>query len=139
MTVVDTLYLAGLGLKRIVEEIDGAMDHGTWRDERGLRLKDTPEWVKFYNSLTITGEALCEDEGCPHYEIAHICVNNRPTDSQVVAVKLLPEVRMLVAAAGAALEPIKQLARNEKLNDRDTPWLGALIDAVATCTRKGLL
>jgi len=44
-------YVAGLGLKRIVEEIDGAMKHGTWRDEHGMRLKDTPEWVAFYNSL----------------------------------------------------------------------------------------
>jgi len=44
-------YVAGLGLKRIVEEVDGAMRHGTWRDAHGMRLKDTPEWVAFYNSL----------------------------------------------------------------------------------------
>jgi hypothetical protein len=44
-------YMEGLGLKRIVEEIDGAMKHGTWRDEHGMRLKDTPEWVAFYNAL----------------------------------------------------------------------------------------
>jgi len=44
-------YVEGLGLKRIVEEVDGAMRHGTWRDAHGMRLKDTPEWVAFYNSL----------------------------------------------------------------------------------------
>lgn len=42
---------AALGMKRIVEEIDGAMNHGTWRDESGARLKDTPEWVALYNAL----------------------------------------------------------------------------------------
>jgi hypothetical protein len=40
------------GLRRIVEEIDGAMTHGIWRDERGVRLKDTPEWVAAYNALS---------------------------------------------------------------------------------------
>lgn len=35
----------------IVEGINGAMNHGTWRDERGVRLKDTPEWVAFYNAV----------------------------------------------------------------------------------------
>lgn len=45
------LVEAALGMKRIVEEIDGVMKHGTWRDERGKRLKDTPEWVAFYNAL----------------------------------------------------------------------------------------
>ena len=29
----------------IVERIEGAMNHGTWCDEKGMRLKDTPEWV----------------------------------------------------------------------------------------------
>jgi len=46
------LLTAGLGLKRIVEEFDGAMKHGTWRDENRMRLKDTPEWVAFYNAIT---------------------------------------------------------------------------------------
>ena len=32
----------------IVEGIDGAMNHGTWRDDHGARLKDTPQWVAFY-------------------------------------------------------------------------------------------
>ena len=45
------LICAAKGLRRIVEEIDGAMTHGTWRDVDGLRLKDTPEWVAFYNAL----------------------------------------------------------------------------------------
>lgn len=26
----------------------GGLSHGTWRDEKGVRLKDTPEWVSFY-------------------------------------------------------------------------------------------
>lgn len=48
----EALQNAAYGLRRIVEEIDGAMNHGTWRDERdGARLKDTPEWVAFYNAL----------------------------------------------------------------------------------------
>ena len=34
----------------IVEGIDGAMNHGTWRDDKGTRLKDTPQWVAFYIS-----------------------------------------------------------------------------------------
>lgn len=50
--VTELLVKAGLGLKRIVEEIDGAMKNGTWRDEHGMRLKDTPEWVEFYNAIT---------------------------------------------------------------------------------------
>lgn len=48
---------AAKSLKRIVEEIDGAMNHGTWRDERGMRLKDTPEWVALYNAIAASGEA----------------------------------------------------------------------------------
>lgn len=35
-------------LVEIVEGIKGSMEHGTWRDDRGRRLKDTPEWVSFY-------------------------------------------------------------------------------------------
>ena len=46
------LLEAALGMKRIVEEIDGAMNHGTWRDEHGMRLKDTPEWVALYNAVS---------------------------------------------------------------------------------------
>ncbi len=46
------LAKAARGMKRIVEEIDGAMNHGTWRDERGMRLKDTPEWVALYNAIS---------------------------------------------------------------------------------------
>ena len=44
------------GLKRIVEEIDGAMNHGTWRDEKGMRMKDTPEWVSAYVALAAIKE-----------------------------------------------------------------------------------
>lgn len=36
------------GMVKIVEGIDGAMNHGTWRDDKGMRLKDTPEWVALY-------------------------------------------------------------------------------------------
>lgn len=46
------LLVASKGLKRIVEEIDGTMNHGTWRDDHGRRLKDTPEWVAFYVSIS---------------------------------------------------------------------------------------
>lgn len=35
----------------IVEGINN-LSHGTWRDEKGQRLKDTPEWVKFYNAIS---------------------------------------------------------------------------------------
>lgn len=42
------LLEAAKGLKRIVEEIDGTMNHGTWRDAHGVRLKDTAEWVALY-------------------------------------------------------------------------------------------
>lgn len=38
-------------LRTIIEEIDGAMVHGTWRDEHGRRLKDSPAWVKTYAAL----------------------------------------------------------------------------------------
>jgi hypothetical protein len=48
---------AAKGIKRIVEEIDGSMNHGTWRDDRGNRLKDTPEWVEFYLSLEEASDA----------------------------------------------------------------------------------
>jgi hypothetical protein len=48
---VKALVEALSGLKRIIEEIDGAMEHGTWRDDKGRRLKDTPEWVDAYNAL----------------------------------------------------------------------------------------
>lgn len=47
----------GRGLLRIVEEIDGAVNHGTWRDKSGMRLKDTPEWVAFYNAIKAAMEA----------------------------------------------------------------------------------
>lgn len=46
------LLAAALGMRRIIEEIDGVMNHGTWRDERGLRLKDTKEWVALYNAIS---------------------------------------------------------------------------------------
>lgn len=54
---VRALVGALCGLKRIIEEIDGAMDHGTWRDDKGQRLKDTPEWVAAYIALAPFTEA----------------------------------------------------------------------------------
>lgn len=54
---VRVLVGALCGLKRIIEEIDGAMDHGTWRDDKGQRLKDTPEWVAAYIALAPFTEA----------------------------------------------------------------------------------
>lgn len=44
---------AARDLRRIVEGIDGTMNHGTWRDDNGNRLKDTPEWVSFYNASSV--------------------------------------------------------------------------------------
>jgi len=35
-------------LIEIVEGLKGAIEHGTWRDEKGMRLKDTKEWMEFY-------------------------------------------------------------------------------------------
>jgi len=49
------LIAASLALKEIVEDISGAMDHGTFRAEKGMRLKDTPEWVAFYVALAQIG------------------------------------------------------------------------------------
>lgn len=49
------LIAASLALKEIVEGVSGAMDHGTFRAEKGMRLKDTPEWVAFYVALAQIG------------------------------------------------------------------------------------
>ena len=37
-----------VALIEIVEGIKATTEHGTWRDEHGRRLKDTPEWRAFY-------------------------------------------------------------------------------------------
>ena len=55
--VPDDVAIAALRLSAIVEGITGAMRHGTWRDERGVRLKDTPEWVALYNALNAANRA----------------------------------------------------------------------------------
>ncbi|OAN71531.1 hypothetical protein A8B82_04415 [Sulfitobacter sp. EhC04] len=47
---------AATALIGIVEGINN-LDHGTWRDEHGTRLKDTPEWVRFYNAIRAKGDA----------------------------------------------------------------------------------
>lgn len=44
-------------LNEMVEGISGAIEHGTWRDEKGRRLKDTPQWVQFYVSLKRVGRS----------------------------------------------------------------------------------
>lgn len=46
----EAMFAAVTGMVSIVEGIDGAMNHGAWRDERGMRIKDTPEWVSLYNA-----------------------------------------------------------------------------------------
>lgn len=58
--VVAELVEAAKALKAIVEEIRGAMEHGTWRDGKGQRLKDTPEWVAFYNALALIAHNTTE-------------------------------------------------------------------------------
>ena len=74
---------AANALNEIVEGIDGTIKHGTWRDEKGMRLKDTPEWVAFYNARALLtapsapdhtarkGEqrTICED--CGNSNLAH--------------------------------------------------------------------
>lgn len=55
--VPDDVVIAALGLSVIVEGITGTMKHGTWRDDRGVRLKDTPEWVALYNALNAANRA----------------------------------------------------------------------------------
>jgi hypothetical protein len=47
----NALAKAGRALVGVVEGIQGAMEHGTFRAEKGMRLKDTPEWVAFYVAL----------------------------------------------------------------------------------------
>lgn len=52
-TEVRALVDAAIGLKGLVDGIQCAMEHGTFRAERSnLRMKDTDEWVAFYNALT---------------------------------------------------------------------------------------
>jgi hypothetical protein len=43
---------------------------------------------------------LCEDEGCPHYDTAHICINNHPTGSRVVTVAQLERFARVAAELG---------------------------------------
>jgi len=64
-------YVEGLGLKRIVEEVDGAMRHGTWRDAHGMRLKDTPEWVAFYNAIIGNATPATSDKIAEAARAAH--------------------------------------------------------------------
>ena len=55
---VQALVDAAGELSSIVEGIQGAFNHGTWRDEKnGMRLKDTSEWVTFYVALAAIQEA----------------------------------------------------------------------------------
>jgi hypothetical protein len=61
------LPFTGNALSQIVEGVKGAMEHGTWRDDRGVRLKDTNEWVSFYVTFKAANEALAQikDGGQP--------------------------------------------------------------------------
>lgn len=45
------LQFSGNALNQIVEGVKGSMEHGTWRDEKGRRLKDTNEWALFYTTF----------------------------------------------------------------------------------------
>jgi len=93
-------YVAGLGLKRIVEEIDGAMNHGTWRDEHGMRLKDTPEWVEFYNSLAarpalpdtrvVTAERLTE------WRFALVAIAGRDAIDHEIVTNLIGQINAII-------------------------------------------
>jgi hypothetical protein len=64
MDDVRKLKEAADALIGIVEGINGAMTHGTWRAEKSnLRMKDTDEWVRFYNatrSLTPASDGRAE-------------------------------------------------------------------------------
>jgi len=55
LDAIAALVGAAREVKAIVEGIQGAMDHGTWRDDRGQRLKDTAQWVDFYTALARLG------------------------------------------------------------------------------------
>jgi len=46
----------------IVEGI-GGIQHGTWRDEQGHRLKDTPAWTAFYVAARNTAAPVREEGG----------------------------------------------------------------------------
>lgn len=49
---VKALVEAAGELTSIVEGIQGAFNHGNWRDEKnGMRLKDTTEWCALYCAL----------------------------------------------------------------------------------------
>jgi len=50
----EKLAKAAAELIQVVEGVKGSIEHGTWRDDAGRRLKDTPEWMRFY---VASGEA----------------------------------------------------------------------------------
>ena len=51
------LQFSGNALNQIVEGLKGSMGHGTWRDDKGMRLKDTNEWAVFYTKFKNAAEA----------------------------------------------------------------------------------
>jgi len=56
--VVRALVEAAEMLISIVEGIQGAMEHGMWWNQKGaVRLKDTNEWVAFYNARAAIAKA----------------------------------------------------------------------------------
>lgn len=72
------LLSAAKGVKSIVEELTGTMTHGTWRDDRGMRLKDTPEWIALYNAVADAeryNPYCTEKDGLHYYSVAESAWN----------------------------------------------------------------
>lgn len=56
------LSFSGNALVQIVEGVQGSMEHGTWRDEKGMRLKDTNAWALFYTTFKASAQAAKSEE-----------------------------------------------------------------------------
>ena len=56
------LPFSGNALIQIVEGLKGSMEHGTWRDDNGVLLKDTNEWMFFYTTFKASTEKRPTDE-----------------------------------------------------------------------------
>jgi hypothetical protein len=82
---------AALGaLVAIVEGIDGAMNHGTWRDDKGMRLKDTPQWVTLYVSLATPAPDAVQEAAVDIAAIENGGKRWHGEDHRVVAVRWEP-------------------------------------------------
>ena len=135
------LAKAAAGMKRIVEEIDGAMNHGIWRDERGMRLKDTPEWVALYN-------AIGDHPAAPAPVVPAERVTNRRAyqvgyaAGKAAALRSAPPVGARVTVQEAArvlLDAIGDYDRNRGHSDYDPslPVGDALLSALAALLPAG--